>query len=390
MLSSALPGLALVVALALAPCRVEALAAHTGCVRAEHADDEVATQAQAIQAARAAFRRRGATEAEREAALDALMGLGAAGAAALLDELAPELGRLRKAHSRLEGRVFTALERGAARVLAERLDRKALAEVEAARRTVLAAAADPNLSKERIQRESDPAYARLEALLTATPNQVFDRDEALFEEWTELLDGLDREVALLARDAAARAALAVDRAGARIAASKRTPAQPPRDAAALLPRAAWVTALATPMSAGDRAALEANEALARDAAAVGLDSEEVRGVAALNRRRVLLGLPAQRLDLRLCEACRSHSKDMVEHGFFAHDSPLPGRETPWKRAAQAGTSASAENIAAGATTGEAAIMQWWYSPGHHRNMLGGGARTGLGRHQNHWTQLFGG
>jgi len=81
---------------------------------------------------------------------------------------------------------------------------------------------------------------------------------------------------------------------------------------------------------------------------------------------------------------------MVEHGFFAHDSPLEGRETPWKRAAQEGTSASAENIAAGQATGEGAISAWWYSPGHHKNLLGGHARIGLGRHEETWTQLFGG
>ncbi len=380
-----LPAAILALVVASAPTTVDAATAPY-----VHTSDDTQEAAQAIQAARAAFRRRGATEVERDAALDTLMGLGAAGAAAVLDELAPELTRLRKTHARLEARVLGGLERGAARALTARLDRSAQAEVEAARRTVLTAAADPGLTKERIQRDSDPAYARLAELLVVTPNQVFDRDEELFDEWVALLDGLEREFALLERDAAARAALSVDRVGTRIAASKREPAVPPRDPDALLQEAAWVTSFATPMTAGDRAAFEANAALARDAANIGLDPEEALGVLALNRRRVLLGLGAQRLDLRLCEACRSHSKDMVEHGFFAHDSPLPGRETPWKRAAQAGTSASAENIAAGASTGEGAILQWWYSPGHHRNMLGGGARAGLGRHQNHWTQLFGG
>lgn len=105
--------------------------------------------------------------------------------------------------------------------------------------------------------------------------------------------------------------------------------------------------------------------------------------------RVLLGLNALRVDLKLCDACRGHSRDMVEHGFFSHDSPIEGKETPWKRAALEGTTAGAENIAAGAADGPDAIRMWWYSPGHHRNMLGAHARVGLGRWEETWTQCFG-
>ena len=138
------------------------------------------------------------------------------------------------------------------------------------------------------------------------------------------------------------------------------------------------------MTSGDLKALDSNAELAGK-----LDPEEFAGVRILNLRRVYLGLPALTLDLKLTAASRSHSRDMVEHGFFAHDSPIAGRETPWKRAAQEGTSAGAENIAAGQSTGEGAIQAWWYSPGHHRNMMGGHARVGLGRHASTWTQLFG-
>jgi uncharacterized protein YkwD len=80
---------------------------------------------------------------------------------------------------------------------------------------------------------------------------------------------------------------------------------------------------------------------------------------------------------------------MCREGFFAHESPVSGRETPWKRAQAAGTTASAENIAAGTDSGGGAVQMWWHSPGHHKNMLGGQPRTGLGRYERHWTQLFG-
>jgi len=91
----------------------------------------------------------------------------------------------------------------------------------------------------------------------------------------------------------------------------------------------------------------------------------------------------------LYDAARDHAKDMVEKKFFAHDSPVPGKKTPWARAKRFGTSAHAENIAAGANTGADTIRLWWYSPGHHKNMMGGHARVGLGRHKKTWTQLFG-
>ena len=77
-------------------------------------------------------------------------------------------------------------------------------------------------------------------------------------------------------------------------------------------------------------------------------------------------------------------------GFFSHTSPVEGKRTPSDRAARFGTSASAENIAQGQPTGPAAIRSWWYSPGHHRNMMGAFARVGLGRSEAYWTQMFGG
>jgi uncharacterized protein YkwD len=76
--------------------------------------------------------------------------------------------------------------------------------------------------------------------------------------------------------------------------------------------------------------------------------------------------------------------------FFDHTSPVPGKRTPSDRAARFGTSGGAENIASGHDTGASAIRGWWYSPGHHRNMLGDHARTGLGRSGSLWTQMFGG
>ena len=139
------------------------------------------------------------------------------------------------------------------------------------------------------------------------------------------------------------------------------------------------------MKSDDEILKEANEQVGSE-----LAPEEYLGSRRLNLIRVRLGLHALRTDIRLTRACRGHSKDMVELEFFAHSSPVPGKETPWRRAALEGGQAGAENIAAGQGTGHGAISAWWYSPGHHRNMLGNHSSQGLGRHHDHWTQLFGG
>ena len=119
-------------------------------------------------------------------------------------------------------------------------------------------------------------------------------------------------------------------------------------------------------------------------------SEEATAVRDLNQYRILIGLSPCLLDPRLCLASREHSKDMEQKKFFAHDSPIPGKKSPWDRAKLAGTTANAENIFKGNQEGHAANRAWWYSPGHHINMLSPNAkRVGMGVHGKHWTQMFG-
>jgi hypothetical protein len=166
---------------------------------------------------------------------------------------------------------------------------------------------------------------------------------------------------------------------------KNPPPSPPLPLAGLDDEwTAW-TLLAMPLSARDRSALEANETLRAT-----MDPQEIAGNTALNRLRWLLGLPVLRIDPKLAAAARDHSLDMETLGFFAHESPVAGKKSPGDRAARFGTSGGAENIASGQESGPAAVQSWWYSPGHHRNMLGGHGRVGLGRHARKWTQMFGG
>jgi uncharacterized protein YkwD len=132
--------------------------------------------------------------------------------------------------------------------------------------------------------------------------------------------------------------------------------------------------------------LEANSAMA---AKKDVPADEAEGVRDLNEIRMLLGLPPCLMDPKLCNAARDHSKEMAAKNFFAHESPVPGKKTPWDRAKLAGTTASAENIAMGMKTPQAANHGWFLSPGHHVNMLGNHVRVGIGRHNVHWTQMFG-
>jgi len=119
-------------------------------------------------------------------------------------------------------------------------------------------------------------------------------------------------------------------------------------------------------------------------------AKEREGIREVNEWRLLLGLNALVLDPKLCDASREHSEDMNKHKFFAHNSPLPGKETPWKRAGNHGTKASGENIYMGSESPASANKGWFYSPGHHKNMFKRShKRIGLGQYSRHWTQMFG-
>lgn len=118
--------------------------------------------------------------------------------------------------------------------------------------------------------------------------------------------------------------------------------------------------------------------------------EALDGIRDLNELRSLLGLSALLADPKLCLASYEHSKDMKTLGFFDHASPVAGKETFTKRAAKAGTSTSAENIAHGYSLGRQANQSWWHSPAHHVNLLNPKhKRMGLGHHSGFWTQMFG-
>ena len=83
---------------------------------------------------------------------------------------------------------------------------------------------------------------------------------------------------------------------------------------------------------------------------------------------------------------------MVRLGFFAHESPVPDKKTPWDRARLAGFEGrgTGENIFMGSTSPQAAYDAWFASDGHRFIMMANGPTLlGVGIAGNHWTMMTG-
>ncbi len=247
------------------------------------------------------------------------------------------------------------------------------AEIQKLRATVLSLRDNADLTHEMIVKKGDPALAQLRQLLLPDRKAVLDDVPELQVEREKLLT--------------------VGRLWERCAAELIKDAPPPADGKAAKPPSFkdylhgvedQAVDMLLPIPPKDREILAANARLASQ-----IETEETRTILACNLTRALLGLNVASIDPRLCEAARDHSHDMESLKFFAHDSPVEGKKTPWDRAKRQGASASAENIAAGVTDGSAANDMWFHSPGHHKNMLGNHARIGVGRSGALFTEMFG-
>lgn len=310
------------------------------------------------------------TPEARRALVDQVLALGEEGPKLLAQQAGQNLRSKQPTYlSRFERAAENALR---ARVKAGGGASKVEQEVIELRKTVLDVSRAQGLTKEMIVQTADPALAKLTAILSVTVEQVFEQQPELASQRQELLDlskSWHEAVGKLPEERRKSMTMLPD------------PEQLDGD---LRTREELAALLAMPMSRDDRAVLTANQA-----AAAQLDPEEVAGILAVNVIRIRVGIGAVAIDPKLVAASRGHSKDMTEKNFFAHESPIAGKETPWKRAQLAGTSAGAENIYTGSTRGQDAIRAWWHSPGHHTNMMGGHKRVGLGRFEKMWTQMFG-
>ena len=331
------------------------------------ADSNAATAAKHI----TAIRKPGVSTEERQRIADQLLALGEEGPRQLARYVGGEVEPRMTAY-------LAKLEKTATEVIRERVKSnggspKVEAEVASLRQKSLAVSRSNGLTKDAIQEKCDPAIARLTELLLVTPEQTAERQTDLAAQRAEVIQFATLYHASLEK-------LPPEQ-------HKSVGTLPPLDEIEqmLTAREKLACLLSMPMTPQDKATLNANVPIAAK-----LDLGEALGIAELNRLRLLLGIGVLAIDTKLCNASRDHSKDMKRLDFFDHESPVAGKETPWKRAALAGTKASGENIYEGSERGETAIKVWWYSPGHHANMMGGARRVGMGREDKFFTQMFGG
>ncbi|MEM6675176.1 MAG: CAP domain-containing protein [Planctomycetota bacterium] len=318
-------------------------------------------------------------------ALETLLELGTEGPRRAAGELDKILDKERKSYEKDRARALRDAGKRAVKLIDARLDRKGTEARDAARRTLLATSRSQSLTKDEVRSVCDPEIERLRALLRVDRGQIEAVDPELGATLADL-ESRASDAALMADYfVRAREVLARGDRAARRAAERRELPWDAEGAVGALTKDLEFTLWTSPLSDGERRVLEKNVELAAQ-----VQPMEAEGNRLLNDLRLLAGLNPCLTDPKLCAAGRDHSKDMKELDFFSHDSPVDGKETFSKRAANFGASAHAENIAWGQSDAAAAIEAWWYSPGHHRNMMGGHARVGLGRFETHWTQLFGG
>lgn len=98
------------------------------------------------------------------------------------------------------------------------------------------------------------------------------------------------------------------------------------------------------------------------------EASEMEMLRLVNRERTKRGLHPLKLDLRIRQVARAHSKDMFENNYFSHISL--GGLSPFDRLAKGGVkfTAAGENLAY-APNVELAHQGLMGSPGHRRNIL---------------------
>ncbi len=119
----------------------------------------------------------------------------------------------------------------------------------------------------------------------------------------------------------------------------------------------------------------------------------------VNAARRRAGAPPVKLEGRLQKAAQEHAEDMLERGYFAHQSPSGTTVRERSTAAGYDWKTIAENIAEGQFTVDEVVKTWLNSPVHRKNILnpsfnelGVGLVTHRGkdgRYRVIWVQNFG-
>jgi uncharacterized protein YkwD len=94
-----------------------------------------------------------------------------------------------------------------------------------------------------------------------------------------------------------------------------------------------------------------------------------RMLAAVNRERAAKGVPALKREPRLDRAAQLHADDMLQRGYYAHDSPEGKSAMARVQAAGYIAYTAGENIARGQYSVEEVVKGWMGSPLHREHLL---------------------
>ncbi|WP_110112204.1 CAP domain-containing protein [Bacillus sp. CGMCC 1.16541] len=130
------------------------------------------------------------------------------------------------------------------------------------------------------------------------------------------------------------------------------------------------------------------------AAASSVSEYEKKVAQLVNQERQKAGLAPLQLDTKLSDVAREKSRDMMNKGYFDHQSPTYG--SPFDMMKRFGISykAAGENIAKGQRTPEEVMNGWMNSSGHRANILSNNfTHIGVGYVKGsdgttYWTQMF--
>ncbi len=120
-------------------------------------------------------------------------------------------------------------------------------------------------------------------------------------------------------------------------------------------------------------------------------SFEAEVIRLVNEIRAENGLQPLTANWELSRVARYKSQDMLDKGYFAHNSPTYG--TPFQMIKAFGLSfrTAGENIAKGYATPQAVVNGWMNSSGHRANILNSSYKqigVGYVAKGNYWTQMF--
>jgi uncharacterized YkwD family protein len=116
---------------------------------------------------------------------------------------------------------------------------------------------------------------------------------------------------------------------------------------------------------------------------------EAQVVDLVNEERGRAGLKFLNMRDDLNKVAETKSQDMVNKGYFSHQSPTYG--SPFEMLKQFGISyrTAGENIAQGQRTPGEVVGAWMKSPGHRQNILNPQFDSiGVGEVNKTWTQVF--